>query len=326
MAESIGSPWLWAGFTVFVLLLLTLDLGIFHRRPHTISVREAALWTAGWVSLAAVFNIGVYLTAGSERGLEFTAGYLVELALSVDNMFVFALIFGWFAVPKAYQHRVLFWGILGALVMRLIFILLGSALLESFHWIIYFFGAFLIYTGFKILRERETHVDPEANLALRLLRRVMPVSSEYHGQRFTIVEAGKRVATPLLAVLVVVEATDLLFALDSVPAIFAITNDPFIVYTSNVFAILGLRSLYFLLAGIMDSFRYLKVGLGAVLMFVGGKMALTDVYHMPIALSLGVIVALIGGSIPLSLLRPADGEPEATPTRRRAISDPTAGD
>ena len=326
MAESIGSPWLWAGFTVFVLLLLTLDLGIFHRRPHAISVREAALWTAGWVSLAAVFNIGVYLTAGSERGLEFTAGYLVELALSVDNMFVFALIFGWFAVPKAYQHRVLFWGILGALVMRLIFILLGSALLESFHWIIYFFGAFLIYTGFKILRERETHVDPEANLALRLLRRVMPVSSEYHGQRFTIVEAGKRVATPLLAVLVLIEATDLVFALDSVPAIFAITNDPFIVYTSNVFAILGLRSLYFLLAGIMDSFRYLKVGLGAVLMFVGGKMALTDVYHMPIALSLGVIVALIGGSILLSLLRPADGEPEATPTRRRAISDPTAGD
>mgnify|MGYP001366470596 CR=1 FL=1 len=288
MAESIGSPWLWAGFTVFVLLLLTLDLGIFHRRPHAISVREAALWTAGWVSLAAVFNIGVYLTAGSERGLEFTAGYLVELALSVDNMFVFALIFGWFAVPKAYQHRVLFWGILGALVMRLIFILLGSALLESFHWIIYFFGAFLIYTGFKILRERETHVDPEANLALRLLRRVMPVSSEYHGQRFTIVEAGKRVATPLLAVLVLIEATDLVFALDSVPAIFAITNDPFIVYTSNVFAILGLRSLYFALAGFLRQFHHLHYGLA----LKGDLFTLQGNVLIPALYGVGILVLL----------------------------------
>ncbi|HQZ91108.1 MAG TPA: TerC family protein [Thermomicrobiales bacterium] len=315
MAESIGSPWLWAGFTAFVLLLLTLDLGIFHRRPHAIGAREAALWTAGWVALAAVFNVGVYLVAGSERGLEFTAGYLVELALSVDNMFVFALIFGWFVVPKAYQHRVLFWGILGALVMRAVFILLGSALLQSFHWIIYIFGAFLIYTGFKILRERETQMDLEMNLALRLLRRLMPVTNEYHGQRFTIVEAGKRIATPLMAVLVLIEATDLVFALDSVPAIFAITDDPFIVYTSNVFAILGLRSLYFLLAGIMDSFRYLKVGLGAVLMFVGAKMALSDVYHMPIGLSLGVIVALIGGSVVLSLLRPAGDPSHVLPER-----------
>ncbi|HAX26157.1 MAG TPA: hypothetical protein DCX80_14145 [Chloroflexi bacterium] len=310
-----GSPWLWAGFTAFVLLLLTLDLGIFHRRPHAIGAREAALWTAGWVALAAVFNVGVYLVAGSERGLEFTAGYLVELALSVDNMFVFALIFGWFVVPKAYQHRVLFWGILGALVMRAVFILLGSALLQSFHWIIYIFGAFLIYTGFKILRERETQMDLEMNLALRLLRRLMPVTNEYHGQRFTIVEAGKRIATPLMAVLVLIEATDLVFALDSVPAIFAITDDPFIVYTSNVFAILGLRSLYFLLAGIMDSFRYLKVGLGAVLMFVGAKMALSDVYHMPIGLSLGVIVALIGGSVVLSLLRPAGDPSHVLPER-----------
>ena len=323
MADSIGSPWLWVGFTILVLTLLTLDLGIFHRRPHAISVREAALWTAGWVSLAAAFNAGVYAMAGSERGLEFTAGYLVELALSVDNMFVFALIFGWFAVPKEYQHRVLFWGILGALVMRLVFILVGTALLDAFHWIIYVFGAFLIYTGFKILREQETHVDPETNLALRLFRRVMPVTNEYHGQRFTIIEAGKRVATPLLAVLVLIEATDLVFALDSVPAIFAITDDPFIVYTSNVFAILGLRSLYFLLAGIMDSFRYLKVGLGAVLMFVGAKMALSDIYHMPIALSLGVIVLLIGGSVALSLLRPVEEEPETESAR--TASDPTAG-
>ncbi|MCC6936146.1 MAG: TerC family protein [Thermomicrobiales bacterium] len=319
-----GSPWLWIGFTVFVLVLLTLDLGIFHRRPHAISVREAALWTAGWATLAAIFNVGVFYWAGSERGLEFTAGYLVELALSVDNMFVFALIFGWFAVPRAYQHRVLFWGILGALVMRLAFILVGSALLSTFHWIIYIFGVFLIFTGYKILREKGTHIDPEKNIALRLFRRVMPITNEYHGQRFTIIEAGKRVATPLLAVLVLIEATDLVFALDSVPAIFAITDDPFIVYTSNVFAILGLRSLYFLLAGIMDSFRYLKVGLGAVLIFVGAKMTLADVYHMPIALSLGIIVALIGGSIILSLLRPETEE--EVPSSSSSVDEPAVGD
>ncbi len=324
VAESIGSPWLWIGFTVFVLVLLTLDLGIFHRRPHAISVREAALWTAGWATLAAIFNVGVFYWAGSERGLEFTAGYLVELALSVDNMFVFALIFGWFAVPRAYQHRVLFWGILGALVMRLAFILVGSALLSTFHWIIYIFGVFLIFTGYKILREKGTHIDPEKNIALRLFRRVMPITNEYHGQRFTIIEAGKRVATPLLAVLVLIEATDLVFALDSVPAIFAITDDPFIVYTSNVFAILGLRSLYFLLAGIMDSFRYLKVGLGAVLIFVGAKMTLADVYHMPIALSLGIIVALIGGSIILSLLRPETEE--EVPSSSSSVDEPAVGD
>jgi tellurite resistance protein TerC len=310
MSDSIGSPALWIGFTILVLTLLTLDLGVFHRKPHAISLKEAALWTLGWTALAAIFNAGIFYWAGSQRGLEFTAGYLVELALSVDNMFVFALVFTWFAVPQTYQHRVLFWGILGALVMRLVFILTGAALLDKFHWVIYLFGAFLIYTGFKILRERTSHVDPEANLALRLFRRVMPMTNEYHGQRFSIVKQGKRYATPLLAVLVLIEATDLVFALDSVPAIFAVTDDPFIVYTSNVFAILGLRSLYFLLAGIMDKFRYLKVGLGAVLMFVGAKMMLEDVYHIPIGVSLGAIVVLIGGSVAASLLLPAgdDGE------------------
>ena len=302
---------LWAGFTVLVLVLLTIDLMIFHRKPHAISVKEAGLWTVGWVSLAALFNVGMYLTAGSEAGLEFTAGYLVELALSVDNMFVFALIFTYFAVPKEYQHRVLFWGILGALVMRLIFILLGAALLEAFSWIIYVFGVFLIFTGFKILREKESHVDPEMSLVLRAFRRFVPTTPSYHGQSFTIVEAGKRFATPLLAVLVLIEGTDLVFALDSVPAIFAITDDPFIVYTSNIFAILGLRSLYFLLAGIMDMFRYLRVGLGAVLIFVGIKMTTSDFYHMPIALSLGVIVLLIGGSVVASLLLPEKKEQEA---------------
>ena len=287
---------LWAGFTVLVLVLLTVDLMIFHRKPHAIGVKEAGLWTVGWVSLAALFNIGMYATAGSEAGLEFTAGYLVELALSVDNMFVFALIFTYFAVPKEYQHRVLFWGILGALVMRLIFILLGAALLEAFSWIIYVFGVFLIFTGFKILREKESHVDPEMSLVLRGFRRFVPTTSSYHGQSFTIVEAGKRFATPLLAVLVLIEGTDLVFALDSVPAIFAI---------------LGLRSLYFLLAGIMDMFRYLKVGLGAVLIFVGIKMTTSDIYHMPIALSLAVIVLLIGGSVVASLLLPEKKEEEA---------------
>ncbi len=321
MSESIGTPVLWVGFTIVILTLLALDLFVFHRKAHTVSLKEAGLWTIGWVSLALLFNAFIYVWAGSDAGLEFTAGYLVELALSVDNMFVFALIFGMFAVPAAYQHRVLFWGILGALVMRFVFILTGAALLETFHWIIYVFGAFLIFTGIKILRQREHTMDLENNVALRLFRRFVPMTSEYVGQRFTIMRAGKRVATPLLAVLVLVEATDLVFALDSVPAIFAITDDPFIVYTSNVAAILGLRSLYFLLAGIMDRFHYLKVGLGAVLVFVGVKMAGADVYHVPIAASLAIIVLLIGGSVILSLLRPL--EEEAHPDERSKKLEPT---
>ena len=321
MSESIGTPVLWVGFTAVILTLLALDLFVFHRKAHTVTLKEAGLWTVGWVSLALLFNAFIYAWAGTDAGLSFSAGYLVELALSVDNMFVFALIFGMFAVPPAYQHRVLFWGILGALVMRFVFILTGAALLETFHWIIYVFGAFLIFTGIKILRQREHTMDLEHNVALRVFRRFVPMTSEYVGQRFTIVKAGKRVATPLLAVLVLVEATDLVFALDSVPAIFAITDDPFIVYTSNVAAILGLRSLYFLLAGIMDRFHYLKVGLGAVLVFVGVKMAGADVYHVPIAASLAVIVLLIGGSVILSLLRPL--EEEIQPHERSKKLEPT---
>ncbi len=309
-AESIGTPVLWVGFTAVILTLLALDLFVFHRKAHTVSVKEAGFWTIGWVSLALTFNAFVYLWAGNEAGLSFTAGYLVELALSVDNMFVFALIFGMFAVPPAYQHRVLFWGILGALIMRFAFILAGAAVLNTFHWVIYVFGAFLIFTGIKILRQREHSMDLETNVALRLFRRFVPTTSSYDGQRFTVIKAGKRYATPLLAVLVLVEATDLIFALDSVPAIFAITDDPFIVYTSNVAAILGLRSLYFLLAGIMDRFHYLKFGLGAVLVFVGLKMAGSDIYHIPVAASLGMIVLLIGGSVIASLLRPVAATPE----------------
>jgi tellurite resistance protein TerC len=308
LADSIGTPILWAGFTAVVLTLLFLDLFVFHRHARSVSLREAGLWTAGWVSLALLFNASVFLWADSEAGLAFTAGYLVELALSVDNMFVFALIFSAFAVPPAYQHRVLFWGILGALAMRFVFIIAGAALLDAFHWIIYVFGAFLIVTGVKILRQREHTIDLNRNLALRMFRRFVPTTPDYVGQRFSIVKAGKRYATPLLAVLVLVEATDLIFALDSVPAIYAITEDPFIVYTSNVCAILGLRSLYFLLAGMMDRFHYLKVGLGAVLMFVGVKMAGSEFYKIPVAVSLIVIVALIGGSVLFSVLRPGNDD------------------
>ena len=310
MDDSIGTPLLWGAFTAVVVTLLILDLTIFHRKPHVIGVREAGFWVIGWVSLAALFNAGIYIFAGSEPGLEFTAGYLVELALSVDNMFVFALIFTYFLVPRQYQHRVLFWGILGALVMRLIFILLGAALLDRFHWIIYLFGGFLIFTGFRILKDTSAHIDPAESPVFKLFRRFVPMTKEYHEQNFTIIENGKRYATPLLAVLVMVEATDLVFALDSVPAIFAITDDPFIVYTSNVMAILGLRSLYFLLSGVMDLFRFLKIGLGAVLIFVGIKMVLSVTYLIPIVISLGVIVLLIGGSVVLSVLIKEVVEPE----------------
>lgn len=313
MADSIASPMIWVGFTAFVLILLAIDLIVFHRKPHAIGLREAGMWTIGWVSLAMLFNVFMFGWAGQERGLEFTAGYLVELALSVDNMFVFALIFTMFAVPREYQHRVLFWGILGALVMRFTFILLGSTLLNTFHWVMYLFGAFLIVTGFKILRQKDEHIDPRRNIAMRIFRRFAPISNEYNGHYFTVVENGRRYATPLLAVLVMVEATDLVFAVDSVPAIFAVTTDPFIVFSSNVFAILGLRSLYFLLAGVMDTFRYLKYGLGSVLVVIGGKMVASDVYHMPIALSLGIIVLLIGGSIVFSIIKTAREERENAP-------------
>ena len=310
--SSIGSPILWIGFTAFILAMLALDLGVFHRKAHVVTLREAGLWTAVWVSLAAIFNGWVYWYYGSQTGLEFTTGYLIEKSLAVDNVFVFAVIFSYFAVPPMYQHRVLFWGILGALVMRAIFIFAGAALLEAFHWVIYIFGAFLIVTGIRFLVQRNEHVDPSKSPALRLFRRFVPMTEEYHGQRFTIVQNGKRLATPLLAVLVLVEVTDLVFAVDSIPAIFAVTDDPFIVYTSNIFAILGLRSMYFLLAGIMDKFRYLKVGLGVVLGFVGVKMVLIDIYKIPTWVSLLVITGVISGSILLSLWKSRQEERAAT--------------
>ncbi len=300
--DTAAHPWLWGGFAAFVISMLVLDLGVFHRKARAVSLREAATWTAVWVSLAAVFNVVVWIWLGPTKALEFTTGYLIEEALSVDNIFVFLVIFSFFKVPAAYQHRVLFWGILGAIVMRAIFILAGAALLARFHWIMYVFGALLIYTGIKLFKQGDDELDPEENIALRLFRRFVPFVSTYHGQRFTVVQDGVRFATPLLAVLVAVEATDLIFAVDSIPAVFAVTRDPFIVYTSNIFAILGLRAMYFLLSGVMDRFRYLKPGLAAVLIFVGSKMLLVEVYKIPIGVSLGVVAGILAVAVTASIV------------------------
>ena len=301
-AESMGAPLLWAGFIVFVLAMLALDLGVFHRKAHAVTVKEAATWSAVWVTLAMVFAAGVRVWFGPERALEFTTGYVIEKALSVDNIFVFVVIFSYFAVPNALQHRVLFWGILGALVMRAIFILVGGAFLAKFHWAIYVFGAILVVTGIKLLVQRNQHYDPASNPVVRLFTRFFPVSDRYDGERFFTRHGGKLAATPLFLALLVVEATDVVFAVDSIPAIFAITKDPFIVFTSNIFAILGLRSLYFLLAGVIDRFRYLKPGLAFVLVFVGTKMLGADLYKVPVGVSLGVIGGILGLSVIASLV------------------------
>lgn len=301
---SIGSFWMWVGFLAFVLGMLALDLGVFHRRPHAVSMKEAAVWSAIWVALALAFNGLLWAAFGAEPGMAFLTGYLIEKALSVDNIFVFVLIFGAFSVPAAYQHRVLFWGILGALLMRAVFVGLGSALIASFHWVIYLFGAFLLATGFKMLLLRNQAFDPRANPVFKLFRRLVPAVEDYHGPAFTVVREGRRLATPLLLVLVAVELTDLVFAVDSVPAIFAVTQDPFIVFTSNIFAMLGLRSLYFLLAGVVGRFHLLKVGLSLVLVFVGAKMLLSEAFKIPVAWSLAVIALLVGGSMLASRLIP----------------------
>ncbi len=309
MHESIGTPWLWFGFVAFVLAMLALDLGVFHKKDHEVGVKEALTWTAVWISLAMLFNAGIYYWFGSERALEFLSGYVIEKALSVDNIFVFIVVFSVFAVPAKLQHRVLLWGILSALVLRAVFVVLGAALLSRFHWLGYVFGAFLVFTGVKLLVQREGEVDPRTNPLFRLFRRVMPSVDEFHEGHFTIVQAGKRYATPLMLVLIAIETTDIVFAMDSIPAIFAVTRDPFIVFTSNIFAILGLRALYFALAGMMDKFHYLKIGLALVLMFVGAKMLLAGVYHIPVWASLAVIAALLAGSVIASLLRSPPNEP-----------------
>jgi tellurite resistance protein TerC len=302
----------WIGFNIFVLAMLALDLGVFHRKAHDVSVKEATAWSVVWIALALTFNVGLYFWRGGEVALQFFTGYLIEKSLSVDNIFVFVLIFSYFAVPPLYQHRVLFYGILGALVMRAAMIAAGAALIKEFHWIIYFFGAFLIFTGIRMALHRNEAFHPEQNPVVRLVRRVIPVTPEYHGQRFFVREAGVLMATPLFLTLVLIEFTDLVFAVDSIPAIFAVTQDPFIVYTSNVFAILGLRSLYFVLRGAVDRFHYLKLSLAAVLTFVGLKMVLVDFYKIPVGVSLAVIATFLATGIVASLLRPRKDAPVPT--------------
>jgi len=301
----IDQIWLWVGFNVFVLAMLALDLGVFHRKAHIVSFKESITWTVVWVGLALLFNGGIWHFYGSQKALEFFTGYLIEKSLSVDNVFVFALLFSYFAVPPKYQHKVLFWGILGALIMRAVMIALGAALITKFTWIIYVFGAFLILTGIKMVVKREEEIHPERNPVVRWFKKLMPVTADYREDKFFVRENGIRMATPLFVVLLLVEFSDLIFAVDSIPAIFAVTTDPFIVYTSNVFAILGLRSLYFALAGVMDKFHYLKIGLGAVLSFVGVKMLLAHTaWKIPTLVSLGVVVLILAVSIVWSLICP----------------------
>ena len=306
--------WLWIGFNAFVLAMLAVDLFVFHKEAHEVRAREAAAWSLVWIALALVFGAGVYRFMGREAGLEYYTGYLIEKALSVDNIFVFVLIFSSFRVPNRYQHRVLFWGILGALLMRGAMIAAGAYLIQQFHWIIYIFGAFLVFTGIRTAMHVEHDFDSKSSLPIRLIHRLVPVTNAYHGQRFFVREQvhgrSRLMATPLFVVLALVEMTDLIFAVDSIPAIFAVTQEPFIVYSSNVFAILGLRALYFLLADVIHRFHYLKAGLSTVLVFVGVKMIAIDVYKVPIGMSLGIIAAVLGISIAASWFwpRPAAGD------------------
>jgi tellurite resistance protein TerC len=321
----------WAVFFLLVAALLAIDLGIFHRDAHEVTRREALIWSAVWIGLALVFNAGVFWFMGNQAGVEWFTGYLVEKSLAVDNVFVFLLIFSAFAVPPMYQHRVLFWGIVGAIVMRAILIAFAGVLLDSFHWIIYVFGAFLIYTGYKFLRGGHETPSLESNRLVRLARRYFPVTDDYEGQRFFTVRNGVRYATPLFLVLLLVESTDLVFAVDSIPAIYAITDDPFIVFTSNILAILGLRALYFVLAGYLADVKYLKPGLAGVLVFVGVKMLLVDVYKIPPLASLGVIITILAvafGASAVSRRREARsglGHAIETPQDAMSLPDNRAG-
>jgi tellurite resistance protein TerC len=308
-----NSLWGWVGFNVVVLAILALDLGVLHRRSEKVSLKEAATWSAVWVALSLGFAFAVYQTMGKEPGLEFLTGYLIEYALSVDNIFVFVLIFTYFGVPEKYQHRVLFWGIIGALLLRGVMIIAGSALVARFSWSLYIFGAFLVFTGLRMALQKDEDVyNPERDPILRLARRLVPVTEDYHGDKFFVRQPGKKgrsryAATPLFIVLLIVDTTDIIFATDSIPAIFAVTRDPFIVYTSNICAVLGLRALYFLLASVVDKFVYLKLGLSLVLVFIGGKMLLEHFVHLPIVASLGVVGAVLAASIVASLRWPRTG-------------------
>jgi len=295
--------WAWVAVIAFILAMLAVDLLFFHREAHEVSVSEAGIWSGIWIGLSLCFGGIVWATLGGQAAGEYMSGYLIEKSLSVDNLFVFALLLNYFAVPLAHQHRLLYWGVLGALVARAAFIFAGVALLDAFHWTIYVFGALLVITGARMATHSDTEVHPDRNPILNLLRRAVPITDEYHEQHFFVRREGRRWATPLLAVLVVIETTDVVFAIDSIPAIFAITRNTFLVFTSNAFAILGLRALYFLLAGFLGRFAYLNVGLAAVLVFVGVKMLLTDVYHVPVWASLLTIAAMIGVSVAFSLRR-----------------------
>lgn len=292
----------WVYFSLFILVMLAIDLGIFHRKAHAVSFKESLLWTFVWLILAMLFNTIVYFWKGPEKSFEFLTGYIIELSLSVDNLFLFILIFKYFHVPVEYQHRVLFWGILGALVMRVIFIFAGIALITKFHWIIYVFGGFIIFTGIRMLFQSDQEVHPERNVVIQWIKKLFPVTKGFYKDKFFIKRQGILMATPLFIVLVFVEMTDLIFAVDSIPAILAITTDSFIVFTSNVFAILGLRSLYFSLAGMMGLFRYLHMGLAAILIFIGLKMVLADVYKLPIEIALMVVLGILATSIIASLM------------------------
>ena len=308
-----NSLWGWVGFNVVVLAILALDLGVLHRRSEKVSLKEAAVWSAVWVALSLCFAFAIYRTMGEESGLEFLTGYLIEYALSVDNIFVFVLIFSYFRVPEKHQHRVLFWGIIGALVLRGVMIVAGSALVSRFAWTLYIFGAFLVFTGLRMALQKDgAAYNPERDPVLRLARKLLPVTQDYRGDKFFVREPDKTgtirsFATPLFIVLIIVDTTDIIFATDSIPAIFAVTRDPFIVYTSNICAVLGLRALYFLLASVVDKFVYLKIGLSLVLIFIGTKMLLEPFIHLPIVASLGVVGALLGTSILASLRWPRPG-------------------
>jgi tellurite resistance protein TerC len=304
---------LWVIFNVFVLSMLALDLGVFHRKAHVVHVREALAWCALWVTLALLFNVGIYFRLGAEPALEFLTGYLLEYSLSVDNIFVFLMIFTYFRVPYVHQHKVLFWGIIGALIMRAMFIATGVTLIQRFHWVMYVFGAFLIITGIRMAMQKDTEIHPERNPVLRLFRRFIPVTPDYEGDRFFVKCAGRYFATPLFVVVLVVETTDVIFAVDSIPAILAVTLDPFIVYTSNVFAILGLRALYFALAGIMRLFHYLPYGLSAILVIVGIKMLIADIYKIPIGIALGLVATILVTSVIASILWPPAEESLTAP-------------
>ena len=313
--------WAWFAFIAFVLVMLAIDLGLFQRKAHVVKPKEAALWTTTWVTLSLLLGVVFYFWLGSDKAVEYITGYVLEWSLSVDNIFIFVLVFTYFRVPFKYQQRVLLWGILGALVMRGLMIVIGAALIDQFSWILYVFGAFLLFTGLRMLFSKsDDDQDLSKNPAIKLVRRLIPISTEYDGQKFFTVQNGVRMATPLLLALVVIEFTDLLFAVDSIPAIFAITTDPFIVFTASIMAVLGLRSMYFLLAHVVHRFVYLQTGLALILVYIGVKMLLLDVLHIPALVSLAVIISILAVSVVASLLWGKPKEPEVGELPEQEIS------